>query len=71
MQLNDGDAAFVGSFNKTCMTESGRTLTFGFKAPPGKKFVVLLIGETDKGSDDFDCEAALNRLGFFRREPQP
>lgn len=71
MHLNDGDATFVGSFNKVAWTEDGRKVTFGFKAPRGEQFAVLLLGSAPKDAEDFDIEAALNRLGFFRREPQP
>lgn len=40
----------------------------GFKPTKGKKFVVLLLGEVDKTAIDYDLEAALNRLGFYRKE---
>ncbi|EPZ0818880.1 TPA: hypothetical protein ACKPJS_006247 [Pseudomonas aeruginosa] len=71
MHLNDGDATFVGSFTKICWgEETGQKFTFGFKPERGKKFVVMLLGEADKDATDYDLEAALNRLGFFRQEPQ-
>ncbi|EPP8607624.1 hypothetical protein, partial [Pseudomonas aeruginosa] len=69
MYLNDGDATFVGSFTKVCWDrDNGQRYSFGFKPNRGKKFVVMLLGEADKTADDFDLEAALNRLGFYRRE---
>ncbi|RPN04110.1 hypothetical protein IPC1284_11670 [Pseudomonas aeruginosa] len=68
MNLHDGDATFVGSFNKVGWTEDGKKLTFGFKPPKGESFVVLLIGSVPKDSQDFNVEEALNRLGFYRRE---
>ncbi|HGJ9381275.1 TPA: hypothetical protein ACJX8O_003452 [Pseudomonas aeruginosa] len=68
MELYDGDATFVGSFNKIVWTEEGEEMTFGFKPPSGEKFVVMLLGSAQKDATDFDLEAALNRLGFYRRE---
>lgn len=65
--LNDGDASFVGSFEKVCWGEqTGQRFRFGFKPPRGEKFVVMLLGSAKKEAEDFDCEGALNRLGFFR-----
>lgn len=67
--LNDGDATFVGSFNKICFgEESCNQYTFGFRPPRGERFVVMLLGSVPKDCKDFDCEAALNRLGFVREE---
>jgi len=69
--LNDGDASFAGSFNKVCWGEdSGQRFTFGFKPPKGEQFVVMLLGTAPKNAEEFDCEAALNRLGFYRKESQ-
>ena len=65
--LNDGDATFVTKFDKICWCdETGTRFTFGFKPPRGERFVVMLLGTAPTDADDFDCEAALNRLGFFR-----
>ncbi|MFT2180817.1 hypothetical protein [Pseudomonas aeruginosa] len=30
--------------------------------------VIMLLGSAKKDAADFDLEAALNRLGFYRRE---
>jgi len=68
MNLNDGDATFVGSFNKIGWTEDGRKMTFGFRPPRGEQFVVMLLGSAKKDATDFDLEGALNRLGFYRKE---
>ncbi|MNZ70245.1 hypothetical protein D3C78_885770 [compost metagenome] len=67
--LNDGDATFVSSFTKLGWgKDTSQEFSFRFKPSRGKKFVVMLLGETDKGATDFDLEAALNRLGFYRKE---
>lgn len=72
VQLFDGDATFVNSFTKIGWgQETGQKFTFGFKPERGKKFVVMLLGEVDKDATDYDLEAALNRLGFYRREEAP
>lgn len=73
MELFDGDATFCNSFNKVGFTETGGKFTFAFKAPKGETFVVMLLGTAPKDAQDYDCEAALNRLGFFRNtdESQP
>jgi len=69
IELNDGDAMFTRSFTKTGVGEStGSVYTYGFKPNKGKKFVVMLIGEVDSKADDCDCEAMLNKLGFYRRK---
>jgi len=68
VELHDGDAMFTKSFTKTGVGEStGSVFTFGFKPNKGKKFVVMLLGEVDGKSNDCDCEAMLNALGFFRK----
>lgn len=72
VQLFDGDATFLSSFTKVCYgEETGQKFTFGFRPERGKKFVVMLLGEADKNATDYDLEAALNRLGFYRREETP
>ncbi|AWZ87754.1 hypothetical protein CSC41_4888 [Pseudomonas aeruginosa] len=43
-------------------------MTFGFRPPRGEQFVIMLLGSAKKDATDFDLEAALNRLGFYRRE---
>jgi len=69
--LNDGDASFVSTFNKTCWgEESAQQFTFSFKPPKGEKFVVMLLGTAPKNATDYDLEAALNRLGFVRKQDQ-
>lgn len=68
MELFNGDCTFQSRFNKVAFTVSGK-VTGGFKPPKGQQFVVLLLGTTDIKADDFDAEIALNRLGFFRKEP--
>lgn len=69
VQLYDGDATFVSSFTKIAWgEESGQKFTFGFRPARGKKFVVMLLGEADKDATDYGLEAALNRLGFYRKE---
>ncbi|HBO1022120.1 TPA: hypothetical protein L4E46_003927 [Pseudomonas aeruginosa] len=68
MELHDGDATFVGSFNKIGWTDDGHKMTFGFRPPRGEQFVIMLLGSAKKDATDFDLEAALNRLGFYRRE---
>lgn len=69
IQLDDGDATFVGSFTKIGWhRDTGEKVQVGFRPSRGKKFVVMLLGEADKNADDFDLEGALNRLGFYRRE---
>lgn len=68
MELLLGDASFTKSFTKVGFGESGNKYSFGFKAPRGKQFVVLLVGEADLKATDCDVEKMLNDLGFFRRE---
>ncbi|WP_079281418.1 hypothetical protein [Pseudomonas aeruginosa] len=46
----------------------GHKMTFGFRPPRGEQFVIMLLGSAKKDATDFDLEAALNRLGFYRRE---
>ena len=67
IELFDGDAMFTKSFTKTGIGEStGSVFTFGFKPSKGKKFVVMLLGEADSKAEECDCEAMLNKLGFYR-----
>ncbi|HCZ8844392.1 Uncharacterised protein [Enterobacter hormaechei] len=69
ISLHDGDASFASSFTKVVYSEDGKQcFSAGFKPTKGKKFVVLLLGEVDKTAIDYDLEAALNRLGFYRKE---
>lgn len=68
MELFNGDCTFQSRFNKVAFTVNGK-ITGGFKPPRGQQFVVLLLGATGIKADDFDVEDALNRLGFFRKEP--
>mgnify|MGYP004548041311 FL=1 len=69
ISLHDGDASFASSFTKVAYSEDGKQcFSAGFKPTKGKKFVVLLLGEVDKTAIDYDLEAALNRLGFYRKE---
>jgi hypothetical protein len=37
----------------------------GFKAPKGRRFVLLLLGTVDKQATVFDVDAALNELGWL------
>lgn len=63
VELHDGDASFANTF-----TLQGKGIAARFKPPKGKKFVVLLLGVTDKEAVEFNAEKALNKLGFYRTE---
>ncbi|AYD44789.1 hypothetical protein [Yersinia rochesterensis] len=63
LKLHDGDASFADTF-----TFQGQGGAARFKPPKGKKFVVLLLGVTDKEAIEFNAEKALNKLGFYRIE---
>lgn len=65
-----GDATFAKSFNKISRGEDGAQVSANFSAPKGREFVVLLIGEVEKGSPDADLNAMLNELGYFYKEPE-
>lgn len=68
MDLQIGDCTFQPKFDK--VTFSGQQkITGTFKPPRGQQFAVLLLGTADRRADDFDVDAALNELGYFRREP--
>lgn len=67
--LNYGDATFSSSFAKIMRSDEGYELKASFKPERGKEFVVLLLGETDKGTPYVDVEEMLNKLGFYR-EPK-
>lgn len=62
-ELNDGDATFASTF-KLIRGKGWAT----FKPQQGKKFFVLLLGTVDKNAETADIEAALNKLGFYRKE---
>jgi hypothetical protein len=68
MNLFNGDCTFQTSFNKVAFSDD-RRVTGTFKPPRGKQFAVLLLGTADKSAQDFDIEAALNALGFYRKAP--
>lgn len=63
VKLHDGDASFANTF-----TLQAKGIVARFKPPKGKKFVVLLLGATDKEAIEFNAEKALNKLGFYRIE---
>jgi hypothetical protein len=43
-----------------------------YKAPKGKRFVLLVLGAVDKDAEGFDVNAALNALGWhFHEEAGP
>lgn len=67
-ELHAGDVTFCQTFNKIGYTESNDQVSAVFRPQKGKKFAVLLLGSVDKAATDFDAEAALNRLGFYRKE---
>lgn len=64
MSISPGD--FITMRNVRRVFDNG----YGdYKAPRGYRFVFAFLGVTkDDGSDPFDGEAALNRLGWFFRE---
>lgn len=51
VELHDGDASFANTF-----TLQGQGIAARFKPPKGKKFVVLLLGVTDKEAVEFNAE---------------
>ncbi len=67
MQLSIGDVTFQKSFSKVGFDGDNR-VTGTFKAPKGRQFVTLLIGDIDAKANDCDPEKLLNELGFFYRE---
>lgn len=70
-ELYAGDATFAKSFSKVSRGDNGEQLTASFSAPKGREFVVLLLGDVDKGQSWVDVEKMLNDLGFYRKEPRP
>lgn len=67
MNLANGDCTFQAKFDKVEFSGNQR-ITGTFTPPPGQKFVVLLLGTTDRGSIDFDVDGALRGLGYVRKE---
>lgn len=65
-ELHAGDATFAKSFNKISRGENGEQLTVGSKAPKGREFVTMLLGDVEAGQAWVDIEVMLNELGFYR-----
>ncbi len=68
--LHIGDGTFASSFTKVSRGENGDQFNASFKAPKGREFVVLLIGDVEKGTISVDVEKMLNDLGFYYREDE-
>lgn len=68
--LHPGDATFSGSFKKISRGDNGQQMTAAFNPPKGREFVVLLLGDVEKGQSWVDVEKMLNDLGFYRRTGQ-
>lgn len=66
--LHPGDATFAKSFTKISRGDNGAQLSVGFKPPKGMEFVVLLLGDVEKGQSWVDVEKMLNELGFYRKD---
>jgi hypothetical protein len=66
--LHPGDATFAKSFTKISRGDNGAQLSAGFKPPKGREFVVLLLGDVEKGQPWVDVEKMLNELGFYRKD---
>lgn len=66
--LRPGDATFAKSFTKISRGGNGEQLSAGFKPPKGREFVVLLLGDVEKGQPWVDVEKMLNDLGFYRKD---
>lgn len=62
--LTIGDAIFTG-YMKDERAFGWRS----FKAPKGKRFVLLLLGTVEKDATNFDADAALNALGWHFQDP--
>lgn len=65
-----GDATFAKSFQKISRGDNGAQMTAGFKAPKGREFVVLLLGDVEAGQSWVDIEKMLNDLGFYRKSTE-
>lgn len=70
MELHNGDVTFQKKFTKVAFTDSS-VIEGDFLPPKGQKFVTLLLGTASKDANDYDVEAALNRLGFVRVAAEP
>lgn len=66
--LHAGDATFAKSFSKISRGDNGEQITAGFNAPKGREFVVMLLGDVEKGQSWVDIEKMLNELGFYRQQ---
>jgi hypothetical protein len=62
--LGPGSVVLTSSFNAQFFEDDGKELArFGYKAPKGKAFVLVLLGATEKGAV-FDAIGALKALGW-------
>ena len=66
--LQPGDATFAKSFTKISRGDNGAQFSAAFKPPKGREFVVLLLGNVEKGQPWVDVEKMLNELGFYRKD---
>ena len=66
--LHPGDATFATSFTKISRGDCGAQFSAAFKPPKGREFVVLLLGDVEKGQSWVDVEKMLNDLGFYRKD---
>lgn len=66
--LHPGDATFAKSFTKISRGDCGAQFSAAFKPPKGREFVVLLLGDVEKGQSWVDVEKMLNDLGFYRKD---
>jgi hypothetical protein len=67
-ELFEGDCTFATHFNKVLRSDCGAEVTAGFKAPRGREFVVLLLGDVEAGQGCVDVDKMLNELGYFKRD---
>lgn len=66
--MGPGSVIHTSSLNRQVFEDDGKELArFGYKAPKGKAFVLVLLGAVEKGKA-FDAVAALTALGWSPAE---
>lgn len=74
--MHPGSVIQTSSFSRQYFEDDGKELArFGYKAPKGKAFVLVLLGAVEKGRA-FDAIGALKALGWtppddLEATPQP
>lgn len=67
-ELYNGTVTLQDTFEMVGLRDEDMLITASFDPPPGKQFVVLLLGVTDRNNIHCEPETLLNELGYFRKE---